>query len=119
MIARRPKTLAAVTVAALALTAAGCGSGGGSVSTSFDPSSGGRPPNTAAFQKFQSCLANHGLKLPSGGAPPGGGQPPTGGQPPNGGGLPGGGGAKAQRAFQACQQYMPRPPGGGGFPGAP
>jgi hypothetical protein len=117
MARRRPKVLAAVTAATIALTAAGCGSGGADVPTSFDPSSGsasGGPANTAAFQRFQSCLAEHGVNLPEGGAPP------SGGQPPGGGDLPGGG-AKAQRAFQACQQYMPQAPGGagGGFPGAP
>jgi hypothetical protein len=101
----------AVLAAALAL--AGCGG-----STTSTTSGAPGAPSQAAFAQFRTCLAQHGVKAPSGGGPPAGGpptgQPPGSGQPPAGfGGAPS---KKMQRALQACRQYAPRPPGGGFVP---
>jgi hypothetical protein len=97
---------APITAVALALSIAGCGGGNTSTTTSA----------SADFQRFQDCLKQQGIQAPSGQPPTG--QPPT-GQPPTGG-LPGGANSqKMQKAFQACQQYMPQVGPSGSFPGAP
>ena len=108
----KPKHLLVCAAAAATIALAGCGGSGETTSSTID---------AAALQQFQSCLSEHGVELPQGGAPPGGGAPPSGGQPPSGGGFPRQGGApskKVQRAMEACQQYAPQGPPGG-FPGAP
>jgi hypothetical protein len=100
-------------VLAASVVIAGCG-GSSTTSTTSAPGA----PSQAAFAQFHTCLAQHGVKAPSGGGPPAGG-PPT-GQPPASGGPPGGFGRapskKMQQAFQACRQYAPGPPGGGFTP---
>ena len=92
----------------LALLLAGCGAAKKRVSTSFPSGQGGQGPQVdqQAFARFQQCLQDHGVNLPSG--RPHGGQA---GQRPNFD-------AKTQKAFRACRQYLPSPPqGGGGFGG--
>jgi hypothetical protein len=116
----------ATAVAAVAIVAAGCGSNGSpsaasapttTTATSTTPGGGA---NTANRTAFNTCLAQHGVKLP--GRPPGGGGGGGGnGQPPAGGPGGGGGGGfanltAAQRAaFTACRSKLPAGgrPGGG------
>jgi hypothetical protein len=104
----------AASIAALALVAAGCGTSSNPVSssttttTTTTPAPGGGA-NSAAFQAFQSCLAQHGVKSFTPGA-----------------GRPGAGGANRtpaqQQAFTACRSKLPtggfRGGGGGGGGGA-
>jgi hypothetical protein len=94
-------------LAAVGLLATACGS---SESGSGSPSTAAGPPplgNQQAFARFQQCLANHGVQMPSG--PPQGSQQQ--GQPPRFD-------AKTQAAIQACQQYLPEDfQGQGGFGG--
>lgn len=94
-------------VAAMALLVAGCGSSGNSSGGAAPqagqggPGQGGPPQvNQAAFERFQQCLEDHGVTLPSGRPQ---GQP---GQRPS---LD----SKTQEAFNACRQYLPSPPQGG------
>ncbi len=118
MIAAPGRLLAAVAVsAAVAAGIAGCGESDSTTTPG---------PDSAALQKFQACLSEHGVEPPQGGAPPAAGQPPTTPARPPRGGIPGRGGEpskKIQRAMQACRQYAPSggPSGAapGGFPGAP
>ncbi|MFL5964875.1 MAG: hypothetical protein ACJ757_18545 [Gaiellaceae bacterium] len=113
---RSPLRIAgAAAIAALAVVAAGCGG-----SSSPSASSGtttttttGSGASTADRTAFNTCLAQHGVKLPNRPAGGGNGQPPAGG--PGGGG---GGGlanltAAQRQAFTACRSKLP----GGGFPG--
>jgi hypothetical protein len=100
-------TLLAI-LAAVALFATACGSSeSGSGST---PSTATGPPpvgNQQALARFQQCLENNGVQMPSG--PPQGSQQQ--GQPPS---LD----AKTQAAIQACRQYLPEDfQGQGGFGG--
>jgi hypothetical protein len=110
----------AAAVAAVAIVAAGCGSSSSpsaasatTATTTTTPTGSGA--STANRTAFNTCLAQHGVKLP--GRPPGGGG--GNGQPPAGGGRPGGGGGfanltAAQRAaFTACRSKLPA----GGRPG--
>jgi hypothetical protein len=121
----RPRLIASTAVVALAL--AGCGS---SSTSSSDDKSGGT--TNASFQKFQECLSEHGVKLPSGGAlggarsdrPPAGEgstKPPTGeGSPRPKGGFGAGGAPSSSmlEAIKACSKYAPSGGRGGGFPGS-
>lgn len=93
---------------AVALSATACGSSE-SGSGSTQSTATGQPPagNQQAFARFQQCLENHGVQMPSG--PPQGSQQQ--GQPPT---LD----AKTQAAIQACRQYLPEDfQGQGGFGG--
>jgi hypothetical protein len=119
----------------VAIVAAGCGSNGSpsaasatTTTTSTAPGGAGGGANTADRTAFNTCLAQHGVKLP--GRPPGGGGGGAGGggggggggngQPPAGGPGGGGGGGfanltAAQRAaFTACRSKLPA---GGRFGG--
>ncbi len=114
--------LCAVTfIVVIAVLLSGCG-GSDSPTTSF--SQGGGPPgfaqgggalggaNPAALRRFTDCMKKQGVQIPSG--PPGEGAPPSGiapqsGQPPSGQPRVFGS-AKARRAAQACQQYLPQAP---------
>jgi hypothetical protein len=124
----------ALAVLALSAVTAACGGGGGSSATtgttgpaSSSTTTTGTDRFGAAFAAYRTCLAQHGVKLPTGGF----GRPPsgtTGGTPPAGGGAPPSGqgfvpaGVDAttfQKAQQACASK--RPSGGfgrgGGFGG--
>lgn len=117
---RSLRVAGATAVGALAIVAAGCGSSGSptaasatTTTTTTTTSTPGSGANTANRTAFNTCLAQHGVKLS--GRPPGGGgngQPPAGGA---GGGGGGGGFANltaAQRAaFTACRSKLPA----GGF----
>ena len=111
---------AALTVA-LALVVAGCG--GSSSSSGSSTTTGSANAGARSASAFQACLAQHGVKLPSGfgnGQPPqGGGQPPQGGgTPPQGGGQPPSFSGKQQEAFAACRDKLPAGARArGGFPG--
>jgi hypothetical protein len=59
--------------------------------------------DSAAFQKFSSCLKSHGVALPNG--------PPVQGQGPNPNS------SKFREAMNACKQYAPQMPQGQGPPG--
>jgi hypothetical protein len=61
-----------------------------------------------AFLKFQACMSQHGVDLPS---RPAGGGPPTGGQQINRNSP------TFQAAAKACQSQLPQRSGGGGGPG--
>jgi hypothetical protein len=91
------RTLALLAIlAAVGLAATACASSeSGSGSTQSNPT--GPPPvgNQQELARFQQCLENHGVEMPSG--PPQGSQQQ--GQPPT---LD----AKTQAAIQACQQYL-------------
>ena len=109
----------AVGLAALCVAAAGCGSS--AKSTSSTTSTTSTTATRAGLAAFQSCLAQHGVKLRGGfgsGRPPAGGQRPSGSQPPSGQPPTGQGGAPglsaAQRsAFSACQSKLPAGQRGG------
>jgi major membrane immunogen (membrane-anchored lipoprotein) len=96
---------------ALALLLAGCGSNKKNDGTASPAAQGGQRPqiDQQAFARFQHCLKDHGVTLPNG-RPQGGqsGQRPT-------------FDAKTQKAFRACNQYLPSRPqrgfGGQGFNG--
>ena len=91
-------------LAVLLLIAAGCGSSKNNGGATSPASQGGQQPPQAdqqAFARFQQCLQDHGVTLPSG--RPQGGQP---GQRPTFD-------AKTQKAFRACRQYLPSQPQGG------
>jgi hypothetical protein len=110
--ANRVKALVATPFIALALVAAGCG-GSSPTSASTSATSTTRGGTAAAFR---ACLAQQGVKLPSGfgnGGPPqgGAGQAPQGGRPPSFS-------AKQQKAFSACRSKLPAGAGAnGGFAG--
>jgi hypothetical protein len=110
----RVGALLVVLVAALCV---GCGSSSGNdgAGNGNGSSSGAR----SGLAAFSSCLKQHGVKSFGGGQPPGRGAPPSGGQQPSGGCPPGGGSfpqlsGKVQKAFSACQKYLPAG-GQGGF----
>jgi hypothetical protein len=132
-----PMTVLAVAGSSFALAACGSSSDSNSSSTTTgsSASSGQSGTRNADFQKYQQCLKDNGVTLPSRGqggpggsnaAPPntGGGSttaPPT-GTPPQGGGYggPGAGGfggqnadPRTQKAMRACAKYRPS----GGFRG--
>ena len=96
-------------LSALILLLAGCSSSQNSGAAS-QGSRSGQPfqPNQQAFARFQQCLKDHGVTLPSGRPQGQPGQRPT-------------FDAKTQEAFRACRQYLPTPPqrgfGGQGFNG--
>jgi hypothetical protein len=104
---RSLRAAGAVSAVAIAIVAAGCGSSSNAASSSTTTTApatttpGGA--NSAAFQAFQTCLAQHGV---------------TGFTP--GAGRPGGGGTRTaaqQQAFTACRGKLPsggRPGRGGG-----
>jgi hypothetical protein len=119
---------AILVLGALGFVAAGCGSSSASppatttstTSTTTGTTGTGRF-NTAAFQKYQSCLKAHGVTLPQfNGRPGGGGQTRTFTGPPPGAGTSttqrGGGFAgrlanltpAQQKAAQACQSLLPQ-----------
>jgi hypothetical protein len=117
-VTRRLKALAVIPVVAVALVAAGCG---GSPSTSASSASTtSTTGGAAATAAFRACLAQAGVKLPSGF---GNGQSPQGQAPPAGGGQPPQGGqspsfsAKQRKAFADCQSKLPAGARRGGFPG--
>jgi len=102
----------ALGIAALGVLMAACGS---SSSGATATTSGGSSKGATSTTAFQSCLAKHGVTLPSGfngGGPPSGatgGTPPSGagGAPPSGaGGV--GGNSKFQKAIQACASLQPK-----------
>jgi hypothetical protein len=124
-----PLSVLAVLGASVTLVACGGSSGGGNAaSTTASAGQGQGGTQSAAFQKFQSCLKDNGVTLPDRGRRPGAGNgggygPPAGGDgtpPPTGtnatppaGGTPGGGrfGAdnpKLQAAMKACAKYRPQ-----------
>jgi len=105
-------------LAAFGVLMAACGS---SSSGATATTSGGSSKGTSSTTAFQSCLAKHGVTLPSGfngGGPPSGASgetPPPGGTPPSGaGGTPPsgaggfGGNSKFQKAIQACASLQPK-----------
>lgn len=104
----------AVAVSALAIVAAGCGgsSSPSASSTTTTTTTTGSGANTANRTAFNTCLAQHGVKLPPRPAGGGNGQPPAGGPGGGGGGLANLSAAQRQ-AFTACRSKLP----GGGFPG--
>jgi hypothetical protein len=140
--------LSAFAIAGASLALAACGSSSNSSSTTGSAAAGGtgRTQN-AAFQKYQQCLRDNGVTLPSRGNRRGGsnatpsntnGTPPQGapsgtapsgtapqGTAPGGGqggpGFFGGGGAnsaKFQKAMRACAKLRPQGTGpGGGYGG--
>jgi hypothetical protein len=122
MARRSLQVTGAASVAALALVAAGCGSGGSSSASSTTTNAApattttpGGGASAAGFQAFQTCLAQHGVKNFT----PGAGRP-SGGAP--GAGAPGGNRTPAQQqAFTACRSKLPAGgrggQGGGGRPG--
>jgi hypothetical protein len=106
-----PVSALALVGASVALAACG-GSSGGSSSAGASSSTNGT--SNASAQKFQQCLKDNGVTLPSRGqGAPGGdngyGPPPTAtnGTPPQGG-FPGGGNGKFAKAMQACAKYRPQ-----------
>jgi hypothetical protein len=123
-----PLSVVAVAGASFALAACGSSSdSNSSSSTTRSASSGQSGTRNADFQKFQQCLKDNGVTLPSRGqgggsnaAPPntdgGSTTAPPNGQPPQGGGYGGGPGGfggqnadpKTQKAMQACAKYRPQ-----------
>jgi hypothetical protein len=93
----------AVLLTVLALLLAGCGSNNKNAGTTSPSSQGEQTPqiDRQALERFQQCLQDHGVTLPSG--RPQGAQP---GQRPT---ID----AKTQKAFRACRQYLPSRPQGG------
>jgi hypothetical protein len=89
-------------LAALVLLLAGCSSSKSSTGTASQGGRSSQPsqPNQQAFARFQKCLKDHGVTLPSGRPQGQPGQRPT-------------FDAKTQEAFRACRQYLPTPPQGG------
>jgi len=117
----RPVVILGMIGASLALSA--CGSGSATNTTTTVPSTSGSSSGTTAFT---TCLAQHGVKLPSGAgfsSPPSGassGAPPAGasGPPAGASGPPAGAGGfasnpKFRTALQACAKYQTG--GAGGF----
>ena len=119
----KQRTALAVTVlitVIIALTLVACGGD--------DKKQSGGPPGMngemrAQFEKFRSCLKEHGVDLPDPGQEPQGGDAqgqPGQGRPPQG--QPPGINDEDQKAFAACRKLMPtRPegaPGGNGGPPA-
>jgi hypothetical protein len=107
---RSLRTAGAVSAVAIAIVAAGCGSSSNSASSSTATTTPatttpGGGTNSAAFQAFQTCLAQHGVT----GFTPGAGRPGGGG----GGGAGSTRTAAQQQAFTACRSELPS----GGFPG--
>jgi hypothetical protein len=111
----------AVAVSALAIVAAGCGgssspSAASATTTTTTTTTTGSGASTANRTAFNTCLAQHGVKLPArpagGGGGGGNGQPPAGGPGGGGGGLANLSAAQRQ-AFTACRSKLP----GGGFAG--
>jgi hypothetical protein len=98
----------------------GCGGGSGSPKKASPSttvgSTNGAAGNAASLKKFQDCLAQHGVTIPSttpgatfpAGGPGAGGDGPQGGPP----GGPGGSGAPSA-AIQACQSLAPAGLGSG------
>ncbi|HEX5449844.1 MAG TPA: hypothetical protein VFW85_07275 [Gaiellaceae bacterium] len=116
----------AFVVGSLGFLAAGCGSTSHAAATTASTSAtttttgGNRSAFSADFQKFQSCLKNHGVTIPTFRARPGGQQRTfTGPKPANPGSGPiriGGGGfaqravnltPKQRSALAACQKLLP------------
>lgn len=102
--------VAAIT-AALVLAVAGCGGSEASESESAASAqsapSGQRPQfDQDAFTQLRQCLEENGVTLPSPGQQ---GAPPSGMQ-----GGPPALGEGAQKAFEACSDYLPSPPQGQG-----
>jgi hypothetical protein len=135
-----PLSVLAVAGASIALVACGSSSSnssGGSASAGGGTSTTGPAgPQSAAFQKYRTCLKDNGVALPgrgqggpgagpgaSGGygPPAGGGQPPTAtnATPPPGGAPGGADSAAFRKAMQACAKLRPQGFGNGrGGPGA-
>jgi len=122
-----PLSVLALLGAAVALAACGSSSSGGSsAGTGTSTTAGAAGNQSAAFQKFQDCLKQNGVTLPSRGqrgagggyGPPPGGGTGTNGAPPAGGtgtppaGAPGAGfGAnnpKMAAAMKACAKLRPK-----------
>jgi len=107
------RAFGAALLVALALVVAGCGSSSSSASSPSPTSTVPANAGNRAASAFNTCLAQHGVKLPAGfgsnGRPPqgGAGQPPQGGQVPQGGGQPPAFSAKQQKAFSACRSKLP------------
>ncbi|MBW4078668.1 MAG: hypothetical protein HIU84_09215 [Acidobacteria bacterium] len=114
---RRPVVILGMIGASLALAA--CGSNSATNTTTTTTASGSS--SSAGTTAFTTCLAQHGVKLPSGAgfnSPPSGasgGAPPagTGGPPAGASGF--GSNPKFQSALQACAKYQTG--GTGGFRG--
>jgi hypothetical protein len=110
--ANRLTVVAAALIAVLAFVAAGCG-GSSPNASSTSSTATSTTSRAAAAAAFRDCLAQQGVKLPSGfgnGGPPQGGAgqaPPAGGQPSFS--------AKQRKAFSACQSKLPAG-SAGGFP---
>ena len=82
---------------------AGCSSSKNSAGAASQAGRGGQPPqlNQQAFARFQQCLQDHGVTLPSG--------RPQVANPASARRFD----AKTQEAFRACRQYLPSRPQGG------
>jgi hypothetical protein len=133
-----PLSLIAIAGASLALAACGSSSSGGGASSTTTTAAaagaqGARGTQGAAFQKFQDCLKDNGVTLPTRGQRPGGNGgggngygPPAGGTstdgaPPAGAGAGGGfaNNPKFAAAMKACAKLRPQGLGAGrrGGPG--
>ena len=93
---RRLRTPAAAAAVTLALGAAGCGGGDeepretrDSEGPALAPAPGGMP-DPQAFQRFEQCLRDNGVKLPEG--------PPAQGEPPP---------APPREAMEKCERHLP------------
>jgi hypothetical protein len=109
---RTPVTVVLL-LAVTALVAACGGSSGSSAGSGTNAAAGAGGSQTAAAQKFQQCLKDHGVTLPGRRAGvPGSGRPPGGtdAQPPTGTGAqpPGGGNPAFQKAMAACAKLRPQ-----------
>jgi hypothetical protein len=104
----RLRSLLAVLIVATCVACGSSGSGGTN-NGAGGSSSGGR----SGLASFTACLKKHGVNSFGAGQPPSGGAPPSGGSPP-GSGSPPQLSNKVQKAFAACQKYMPSG-GQGGF----
>ncbi|HLN16390.1 MAG TPA: hypothetical protein VK277_06490 [Acidimicrobiales bacterium] len=110
-----------VVVAALSLAAGPVAAAGSTTTTTHSSSSPGTPSSSyrKALAAFESCLAKHGVKLPTfNGTRPSGSFPrPSGSTPPSGsneggfrpGGFFGGGStnSKSAKAYAACKSKLP------------
>jgi hypothetical protein len=105
-------------LAALALTGgviAGCGgdedAGASADGASQDMASGAPQGVPAGIEKFEACLAEHGVEVPD---------RTSGGPPPDGGMSGEGPSDEVKKAFEACQDELPEgagpPTGGSGGP---